>query len=779
MAEAEPITVEISDDVDTIQVDPDTGTITELQPDGSVKVQLDAKKPGFGPKKKDDDDWFENLVEQLDGLTLSTLKNDLIEGIKADDQSRQGKLNDTARGLELLGLALADPDSDVSDAGTGPQISKVTNPLLLEAILKAWANAEAELLPADGPAKVKSSGMESGALDEQAEILEKGFNHFLTETATEYYPETAQMLLWGTTFTGAGFKKTYRCPMRRRVVSEMVEVKDLIVSDTSKDFRSCGRITHQISMRPSVYKRMQLIGAYKDVKAPEPNPTPNAVDAQIAEQQGTDAVPSRPEDKPYTIWESQCELDLDEFIPEGSKFKGAGIPLPYLVTIDKDNEIVLAIRRDWDENDEQCHRLRMYTRYPYIPGPGFYCTGLLNMLGNSSAAMTAAWRISLDAGMFANFPAGFVAENAARQTNTTIDIGPGQFKPLKTAGMKIQDLVMDMPFKDVTAGMMSMMDKITQQSKELGQSVEIPTGEGVQNIPVGTMLALIEQSTKVMAAAHKLQHKAQSEEFAIIMRHLRAHPEDLLNDDDNPVHDYEWDNEKLLAALQNVKLVPVSDPNVPSHIHRIAKAVALGQMLNMPKVGDRLSADEVTRRMIIALREDPAGLIVQAPPAAAAPPDLAGMAKLAEVQQKPQELASKERIEQMKLAGDDADRQAEQKSRETDLAKELIIHAADQEKIAEDREQNRLEAASKIQEGRMKIMQNERQGRIKAGLELVKAGTEMHQRHQENQLAREQHQLDVGKEAAKAGLEANRTAIEAHKALNPPKPAPSGGSKRK
>src|SRR5262249_46663406 len=158
--------------------------------------------------------------------------------------------------------------------------------------------------------------------------------------------------LWGTYFGGSGFKKVYRCPLRRRPVSDSVDAKDLIVSDTTKDLRSCARITHQIPMRPSVMKRMILAEAYRDVNLPQPEVQPTPVDEAIADIQGTQSRPDRPEDQPYTIWESQCELVLDRFAP--SKFKG--IPLPYLVTIDKESKDVLAIRRDWNEDDEECNR---------------------------------------------------------------------------------------------------------------------------------------------------------------------------------------------------------------------------------------------------------------------------------------------------------------------------------------------------------------------------------------------------------------------------------------
>lgn len=609
---AAPIQVVIEDDEETVRVDPATGTIETDQPDGGVVVQLDAHRPS----KEDsaDDPWFANLVDKVDPMRLGILANDLFDAISADDNSRTEYLNSLARGLGLLGTKLEEPRGMAADGASVEGMSTVTNPLLLEAVLKGWANAQAELLPSNGPAKIRDDGDETKVQDDLAESLERDFNHWFTTTASEYYPDTSHMLLWGTYVGGSGFKKVYRCPMRCRPVSESVPVKDLIVSDTTKDLRSCGRITHQSLMRPSVMKRMKLIGAYREVELTQPSPTTNAVDAKIAGIQGTTAQNTRPEDQPYTIWESQCELDLDEFVPAGSKFKDEGIPLPYLVTMDKDTRAILALRRDWDEDDDECERKRMYVRYPYVPGPGFYGTGMVNILGNASAAMTAAWREALDAGMFANFPGGLIAKSSSRQNSSRIIAGPGQFPQIETGGLPIQQVVMGMPYKDITAGLMNLMDKIVTQSKTVSGAVEIPVSEGIQNVPVGTMLAAVEQATKVMAAAHKGMHTAQAEEFQLILNLFREHPEDFWRNNKVCPQNF-WNEQKFIAALDECqnRLVPVSDPNTPSHVHRVAKALALLQLMLVPAFAQRLDPDEILKRCLRAIREDPIGLILPAP----------------------------------------------------------------------------------------------------------------------------------------------------------------------
>lgn len=759
-----PLRVEIGSDTETIMVDPETGTITEPTADGGVIVRLDARRP---KPEGAEDEWFSNLSEDIATYRLSQITNDLVEAIKADDASRSGWLQDTAEGLKQMAIKLEKPSAVASSsANDGPVLSSVRSPLLLDACLRGWANAEAELLPANGPVKVKSDGRETKGEDEQADRLERAVNRYLTVTATEYYPETSHMLLWGTYVRGSGFKKVYRCPRRRRPVSEKVDGQDLIVSDTATDLKSCGRITHQITMRPSIYKIMVMLGAYRKTAAVPPNPEPNVVDSAIAGIQGTQPVPERPEDKPYTLWETQCELDLDEFVPAGSKFKGEGIPLPYLVTLDKDNEEVLAIRRDWDEEDKFCTRKRMYVRYPYVPGPGFYGTGMLSILGNSTMAMTAAWREALDAGMFASFPGGMIAKLGGRQINTDFQVGPGEWKAVETNGMPIGQMVTPMPYRDVTPGLMTMMDKVTEQSRSLGQAAEIPAGEGLQNVPVGTMLAQIEQATKVMAAAHKGMHVAQSEEIQLLVELFRVNPKDLLESDDGDLGG--WDDAQLLEALKNVKLVPVSDPNVPSHIHRISKALAMVEIIKIPEFKARTDLDQAYRIVLEAVRIDPAGLQIPAPPPTAGGDPMAEAKKL-DATAKMKSAEAKIGEAGMKAQGQAADLASKEKIHEMDITKEVIIHQSDADKIASQEHRNTIAEQAKAVLADRKQTSDEAIANDQNRTELLKAGIGAHNSQIQAEHATREHVL-------KARVAGHEAAVKTHEALKP-EPKPTKGKK--
>jgi len=677
----EGIQIVIEDEDGKVTTDPVTGTVATEQPDGGVVVQLDAHRP-----RKDGDDtgdkFYDNLANDIGSSRLSLIANDLHDQISADDRSRGNHLEIRARGLGLLGLELKEPRATVGDTSAAVEgQSTVTNPLLLEACLKGWANAQAELLPSDGPVKVANKDDASvQSEDNLADAFERDLNHYFTKTATEYYPDTSHMLLWGTYFGGSGFKKIYRCPMKRRPVSESVDEKDLIVSDTTKDLRSCARITHQIPMRPSVMQRMKLIGAYRDVASGTPPPPQvNAVDAKIAGIQGTDPTPqkSRPEDQPYTVWESQCEIDLAEYAP--GHFKNKGIPLPYLVTMDKESKEILAIRRDWKESDEQCERRRMYVKYPYVPGPGFYGTGLLNILGNASSALTAAWRLALDSAMFATFPSFLIAKLGGRQNTSDFRVGPGTGVPIETNNQPIANIISPMPYKDVGPGMLALIDKVQQQTQALSAAGDIPTAEGVANVPVGTMLAQIEQATKIESAAHKGMHQAQAEEIEFIVDLFRENPEDFWKSNKICPKDY-WNEQKFEQALANCNLEPASDPNTPSHIHRVAKGVALSQLIAVPAFTPIMDARGTLNTILGVIRQDPTNIVL--PPQAPAPPApdpnlIAAQAKATSAAAAVTNANTKAAEATQDASLGAAKLQAEQNIATVDLAKEMVIHKDD------------------------------------------------------------------------------------------------------
>lgn len=657
---ADPIDVAF-EAIEQAEDTPDT-IVVEL-PDGSVTVDLNPQEA------KKSSDFDANLAEGMSPSDLGKIANDLLEAIEADLQSREEWVGVRARGMDLLALKLEDPKGDVGNTSAPVEgMATVRHPLLLEAVLMAWSNARGELLPATGPVKVQDSGRRSTARDGLAEDLERDFNWYLTKKAKEYYPDTDRLLLM-TVFGGSGFKKVYMDPMRRRPVSESVDAEDLIVNNAATDIRNAGRITHRIRMRASVMKRMKVLGVYRDVSALPPTPEFDAVERKEASIEGINIDSTRPEDKDHTLYECYCELDLPEFAPK--QFKGKGLPLPYRVTIDKDSREVLELRRNWREEDEDCDVRTTFVHYPYIRGFGFYGWGLLHLLGNSTAALTAAWREALDAGMFANFPGFLVAKIAARQQTNEMRVPAGAGVVVDTQGQPINNMVMPLPYRDVTPGLLGMMDKVTDASRRVAGITEMRIGEGKQEAPVGTTIANIEQATKVESAIHKNLHQAQSEEFELLADLFRDEPEAFWRGNRNPAT--QWDQEKFVKALNTYGIEPVADPNNPSHVHRLMKAMALKQLqMANPQLYDARAVDMQVLKTIGFDNTD--GLFAPPMPPQAPGIDPTLMAIKVQAAGKIDELRTRAAIKAAELEDKEKDRADKKMLAMVDLARTIAVH---------------------------------------------------------------------------------------------------------
>lgn len=609
--------------VDGVMIDPETGAAMVEMDDGGVTIDFspDAakdKKSSFG----------ENLADKIEEGELARIAQELLLGIQEDDRSRSDWLETRAKGIRLLGLKVEDPKSSVDSSVALEGMSTVRHPILLEAVLRFQANARGELLPAAGPIKVADKILETGDNDELAESLESDLNYYLTTTASEYYPDTDRLLFY-VGFGGCGFKKVYNCPIRQRPVSESVDAKDLIVSDAATDMRNSRRVTHQILMKPSTLRRMQLAGAYRDVALGTPNPgTKNAVDQEIANTQGilpTTAI--REDDRDYTIYECYCELDIKGY-EDKNRGSTTGLALPYRVVIDKDSQRVLEIRRNWIEDDEAKLAKVPFVKYSFVPTFGFYDIGLVHILGNTTNALTAAWREMLDAGMFANFPGFLYAKIAGRQNTNEFRVPPGGGAPIETNGMPIGQAIMPLPYKDIGPAFAQFVDNVAQTGQRVGGTAEIQIGEGRQDAPVGTTLALIEQATKIMDAVHKRLHAAQAEEFQLLKECFRENPESFIRSVKGSLN---WDADKFVSALDDASLVPMADPNTPSHMHRLMKAMALKQLQGAnPTLYNARAVDERVLRMIGM--DDAESLMV--PANAPQPPNPAVLKGMAELQLK-------------------------------------------------------------------------------------------------------------------------------------------------
>lgn len=629
-----------------IEVDLTTGDAVSIEdgarktelPDGSAVIDLEPKsEPG---KKSSEHD--ANLAEHMEEAELSRIASEILEGIRRDEQSRQEHLDMIAEGMKLLGLVIEPPNAGTQGSAPLDGMSTVRHPLLLEACQMFQASAMGELLPAAGPVKVRDDRPQKPAMmghnggpplddsplaapaqppiagpqapmaagpapqamgapapqpapvapavaeeprDELATALEKDFNHYLTVIAKEYVPDTDQML-FKVGFNGLGIKKVYNCPLRRRPVSESVDIEDFIVSNALTDLSNAGRITHRIKMRPSVLKRMQILKVYRDVPIGQPtaqSESPNQIDQAKASIAGVQPQVSDPRDADHEIYETLCELDLDQFAPP--KFKGKGLPLPYKVTIEKESEKILEVRRNWRQDDPECMAREFFVDYPYMRAFGFYCIGLLHLLGNTTKALTALWREFIDAGMFANFPGFLYLKGAGRQLTNQFRVAPGSGVGLDSSVQDIRQAVMPLPYKNPDAAFTQFVKHIEDLGTRLGGTANTAVAEMRPDAPVGTTLALIEQASKPIGAVNKRLHQAQAREFALLKERFRDDPEAFWRFNKRPT--MQWQKDQFVKALNDYDLVPVSDPNNPTRMHRMAKAEGYKQLVaGAPKLFD-------------------------------------------------------------------------------------------------------------------------------------------------------------------------------------------------
>ena len=576
------VEVEIDDGKDKPETD-DRGNILRIEhDDGSLSVSLDGAPVERASDAERAEEWFSNLVDDIDQFELGRIADELLRGVQDDLDSRQEWIEDRAQGIKLLGLKIEIPGlQGAADGAPVEGMSRVRHPLLLEAVLRFQANARSEMLPTDGPVKVKSESAETTLKqDELAHALETDLNHYLTAVAREYYPDTDKMLFM-LGFGGTAFKKVYFCPLRGRPVSETVDADDLIVNNAATTLSDAKRVTHRVYMRPSTVKRLQILGVYRDIDLAIPKPDqPDAVKREKADVQGIKVDTFNAEDRDREIYEIYCELDIGGF---EHKYKGklTGLEIPYRVTIDVSSREILSIVRNYDEptgqeGDQLPEARNNFVKYTFVPGMGFYDIGLLHILGNTTNAVTAAWREMLDAGMYANFPGFLMADTGARQNTNIFRVPPGGGALVKTGGMPISQAVMPLPYKEPGMALMNLCNSMVETGQRVGSTSELQVGEGRADAPVGTTLALIDQATKILNSVHKRMHASQADEFELIVRCFREHPTSFWGKNNKAAQ--RWNEQQFIQALDNYDLVPQADPNTASQTMRLMKIMALKQL---------------------------------------------------------------------------------------------------------------------------------------------------------------------------------------------------------
>ena len=568
---------EMEVEVDIEESNPELDSFEQME-DGSIEF-------GAPLPPMDNTDFYANLADIIDDSDLNSLKNDLMGNIEADKESRSDWEKTYRNGLEYLGMKYEERSAPFEGA------SGVMHPLLAESVTQFQAQAYNELLPSQGPVKTQVLGMTTPETEQQASRVQEFMNYQLMQVMKEYDPETDQMLFY-LPLSGSAFRKVYYDQNLGRAVSKFIPSEDLIVPYAATDLHSATRITHVINMSMNDIRKLQQVGFYSDVKIDSASMMADETDEiqeEIDELQGVS--PSYSDDDTCKVHEIHTELDIPGFEDMNAQGEETGIKLPYIVTIA--NNKVLSIRRNYKENDQLKQRTNYFVHYKFLPGLGFYGFGLTHMIGGLSKASTSILRQLIDAGTLSNLPAGFKARGI-RIRNDDQPLQPGEFRDMDAPGGSLRDAFVPLPFKEPSQTLLSLLGILVDSGRRFASIADIQVGDGNQNAPVGTTVALLERGTRVMSAIHKRLHASQRIEFEILAK--------VFGEYLPPAYPYSTANgNQTIKALDfdsRVDVLPVSDPNTFSMSQRVMMAQELLRTVQSnPEIHGPTGIHEAYRRM--------------------------------------------------------------------------------------------------------------------------------------------------------------------------------------
>ena len=580
----------------------------EIQEDGSALL-------GPAPEMQMASEFDENLADIISESELGRIYIDLTSSIDDDRSSREDWEKTYTDGLKYLGMKFDETRSEPFEGASG-----VTHPLLGEAVTQFQAQAYKELLPAGGPVKTQVVGAYDSAVEEQAQRVREFMNYEIVHVMEEYDEDLDQMLFY-LPLAGSAFKKVYYDENLQRPVSKFVAPEDLIVPYYTTDLESCPRITHVIKMPENDVRKLQAIGFYKkfDMQYGEEASQYSSLDTEKEKLEGME--PSSDSDEVCVLYEVHCNLDLEGFEDVGEDGEETGVKLPYIVTIDSNTENVLSIRRNFNPDDAMKSKIEYFVHFKFLPGLGFYGFGLTHMIGGLSKASTSILRQLIDAGTLSNLPAGFKTRGI-RIRNEDEPIQPGEFRDVDAPAGSLRDAIQPLPFKEPSGTLLNLLGLLVSSGQRFASIAEIAVGEGNSQAPVGTTLALMEKSTKVLSAIHKRLHNAQKKEFGLLAN--------IFAQSLPPVYPYQvsgGQNEIKQSDFDGrIDIYPVSNPDIFSTSQRIVMAQEMMQLVQSnPQIHGPGGVYEAYKRMYASLGVDNIDALLLPPPPGEPSPLEAGM----------------------------------------------------------------------------------------------------------------------------------------------------------
>jgi hypothetical protein len=527
----------------------------------SVEIGIDGKPILKIEKSEDEEGFDDNLAEYLDDSTLTELASNIIGDVEDDMSARKDWMQTYVDGLQLLGMKIEERMEP------WPGACGVYHPLLSETLVKFQAETIMEIFPAQGPVKTQVIGKETPEKKQSAERVADDMNYQLTEKMDEFRPETERML-WGLGLSGNAFKKVYYDPSIERQVSMFVPAEDLIVPYGASSLEQAPRVCHVMRKTENEVRKLQVAGFWLDVDLGEPIDSFDEVEKKIAEKMGFRATT----DDRYKILEVQVDLDLEGYEDKDENGEPTGVALPYIVTIEKSGQQVLAIRRNWRPEDDNKKKRNHFVHYGYIPGFGFYCFGLIHLIGAFAKSGTSILRQLVDAGSLSNLPGGFKTRGLRVKGDDT-PIAPGEFRDVDVPSGSIRDNIVPLPYKEPSMVLAGLLDKIIEEGRRFASAADLNISDMSAQAPVGTTLAILERTLKVMSAVQARIHYSFKKELCLLRDIIRDYtPEEYSYE---PI---EGSRRAKKEDYDNVDVIPVSDPNAATMAQKVTQYQAALQL---------------------------------------------------------------------------------------------------------------------------------------------------------------------------------------------------------
>jgi len=533
----------------------------EIENPDEVTIGADGMEIVLRPEPKNSEKFDENLADIMDERELDSLGNELIADFEKDQRDRREWIQTYVEGLKLLGLRYEERTEPWQGA------CGVFHPMLTESVVRFQAEGIMETFPAAGPVKTKVIGRETPETEESALRVQNDMNYQLTEVMTEYRPEHEKML-WSLPLAGSAFKKVYYDPSKGRQMAVFIPAEDIVVPYGASNLETAERVTHVMRKTENEIIKLQEAGFYRDVDLGQPGYELDDIEKQKAEENGMSAI----QDDRYRILEMHVDLNLKGFEHKDKKGRETGIALPYVVTVEKGTGTVLAVRRNWYEEDELHLKRQHFVHYQYIPGFGFYGYGLIHLIGGYAKSATMLIRQLVDAGTLSNLPGGLKARGLRIKGDDT-PIQPGEFRDVDVPSGSIRDNILPLPYKEPSQVLFALFQNIVEEGRSFASSGDMNVSDMSAQAPVGTTLALLERQLKVMGAVQSRMHFTMKQEFKLLKVIIADYtPEE---------YDYEpedGDRKAKKSDYDAVDVIPVSDPNAATMAQKIVQYQAALQL---------------------------------------------------------------------------------------------------------------------------------------------------------------------------------------------------------